>query len=241
VRARTTAALAALLFVALGAPAQQPTVASKPDIGEGVRREKERLASYQWRLKTEMRVDGVVRLLRLDDVHLAPEGELVRKPVRFEKKPGPTPLPENDPRARKIQPATDEEDSLLADQAQALMDLYARLAPERLESWGERGELLPPDPDRPGLSRLHGRGLGRPQDDAVLYLDGKKAPVELEIKTTVDPRIVDIAFIRVAFEPVLPRPGVAPLVVPKRIFLNMDRGKRHVTLEMETSDYRSWP
>src|SRR5262249_38486948 len=157
------------------ATAQQPTVASKPDIGEGVRREKERLANYQWRLKTEMKVDGVVRLLRLDDVHLAPAGELVRKSVRFEKKPGPTPLPEKKPRARVTKPATDEEDSLLADQAQALMDLYARLAPERLEEWGERAELLPPDPDRAGLSRLHGRGLGRPQDDAVLYLDAKKA------------------------------------------------------------------
>jgi len=28
--------------------------------------------------------------------------------------------------------------------------------------------------------------------------------------------------------------------VPKKIFLNMNRGKRAVTLEMETSEWRSW-
>jgi hypothetical protein len=174
-------------------------------------------------------------------VHLGPGGDLIRKSVKYDKKPAPTPLPENDPRARRYEPVKDEEEERLADQSQDLMQLYARLSPEKLEAWGERAELLPANPDRPGLSRLHGRGLGRPQDDAVLYLDAKKKPVELEIKTTVDPRIVDIAFLRVTFDSVTPRPGIAPLVVPKRIFLNMDRGKRHVTLEMETSDYRSWP
>jgi hypothetical protein len=229
----------ALAFARAGAP--QQATPEKPDIGEGVRREKERLTGYQWRLRTEMKVDGVVRLLRVDDVHLGPGGELIRKSVKYEKKVGPTPLPENDPRARVVRPASDEEDSRLADQAQDLMQLYARLSPETLEAWAERAEIQSADPDHPGLARLHGRGLGRPQDDALLYLDAKKAPVELEIKTTVDPRIVDIAFIRVAFEPVTPRPGIVPLVVPKKIFLNMDRGKRHVTLEMETSDYRSWP
>jgi hypothetical protein len=237
---RLGAALA-LVTLAPAATSQVPT--EKPHVGEGLKREKERLASYQWRLKTLMKVDGVVRLTRVDDVHLGPDGDLVRKSVRFEKKAPPTPLPENDPRARLVRPPTDDEDERLADLAQDLMQLYARLSPETLESWAARADLLPPDPDRPGLNRLHGRGLGRPQDDAVLYLDaGTKAPVEIEIKTTVDPRILDLAFIRVAFEKVpVPRPGAEPLVVPKRIFLNMDRGKRHVTLEMETSDYRSWP
>jgi hypothetical protein len=34
----------------------------------------------------------------------------------------------------------------------------------------------------------------------------------------------------------------APAVwIPKRVFLNMKRGKRAVALEMETSDWRAWP
>jgi hypothetical protein len=240
---RARSAIAALglscAFTAATATAFQDL--DKGKIGEGVRREKERLAGYQWRLRTEMNVDGVLRLQRVDDVHLGPGGELVRKSVRYEKRPAPTPLPDNDPRARRYHAPTDEEDSHFADQAQDLMQLYARLSPETMESWAQRAELLPPDPDRPGLARLHGRGLGRPQDDAVLYLDSKKAPVEIEIKTTVDPAIVDIAFLRVTFDTFTPRTGVAPLVVPKSIFLNMDRAKHQVTLEMETSDYRSWP
>jgi hypothetical protein len=231
------------LGAALSAPLAAQTPTGKPDVGAGLKLERERLANFQWRLQTEMKVDGVSRLLRTDDVHLGPGGELVRKQVKYDVRPAPTPIPERDPRARGYHPPTEEEDSRLSDQAQDLMHLYATLSPERLDAWGARAELLPPDPDKPGLIRLHGRGLGRPQDDAVLYLEAsKRTPVELEIKTTVDPRILDIAFIRVSFEVLpLPRPGAAPLTIPRSIFLNMDRGKRHVTLDMETSDYRSWP
>ena len=148
----------------------------------------------------------------------------------------------NDPRARLAAPTSSAEEDNLFEQAQSLMQFYARLSPERVASWAERAELMPPDPDRAGKIRLHGRGLGRAQDDAVLYLDPlTKIASEIEVKTTVDPRIVDIAFLRATFE-ALPqvRPDAPAVWVPKKIFLNMNRGKRAVTLEMETSEWRSW-
>jgi hypothetical protein len=189
-----------------------------------------------------MKIDGVLRVSRIENVHLGPSGELVKKIVKFDKSMEPTPFPHNDPRARHAAPPTNTEEDALFEQAQALMQFYARLSPERVEAWAERAELMPPDPDRADKVRLHGRGLGRPQDDAVLYLDPlTKVASEIEVKTTVDPRIVDIAFLRATFEP-LPqvRPNVPAVWVPKKIFLNMNLGKRAVTLEMETSDWRSW-
>jgi len=232
----------AATLIAFPLAAQAPTP-SKPDVAEGLKREREHLANYQWRLKTEMKIDGVLRVSRLENVHLGPGGELVNKIVKFDKEMEPTPFPRNDPRSRRFAPPTSAEEDLLFDQAQALMQFYARLSPERVEEWAKRADLMPPDPDRPGKVRLHGRGLGRPQDDAVLYLDPlTKVASEIEVKTTVDPRIIDIAFLRATFEP-LPqvRPNVPALWVPKKIFLNMNRGKRAVTLEMETSDWREWP
>ncbi len=222
--------------------AAQVPAPSKPDVGEGLKRERERLANFQWRLRTEMKVDGVLRVSRTENVHLGPNGELVKKIVKFEKAKEPTPFPQNDPRARLAAPTTNTEEDTLFEQAQALMQFYARLSPERVEAWAERAELMPPDPDRAGKVRLHGRGLGRPQDDAVLYLDPlTKIASEIEVKTTVDPRIVDIAFLRATFEPLAPvKPGASAVWVPKKIFLNMNRGKRAVTLEMETTDWRSW-
>jgi len=215
----------------------------KPAVGAGLRQERERLASYQWRLKTEMKVDGETRLQKSEQVHLGPDGGLVRRTVKYDRAPQPTPLPYGDPRGRLDGPTSGQEDDRLFDQAQALMDLYARLTPERVEEWAVRAELLPEDPDRKGLVRLHGRGLGRPQDDAVLYLEkATRNAAEIEVKTTVDEAIVDIAFLRATFEPLkLARPGLAPVVVPKRIFLNMSRGKRRVTLEMDATEYRAWP
>ena len=239
-RFRTPAFLLSTL-TALPLAAQAPAP-SKPDVGQGLKVERERLATYQWRLKTEMKVDGVLRVSRTENVHLGPSGELVKKIVRFDKAPEPTPFPENDPRARIAAPTSSSEEDSLFEQAQSLMQFYARLSPERVAAWAERAELMPPDPDRAGKVRLHGRGLGRTQDDAVLYLDPlTKIASEIEVKTTVDPRIIDIAFLRATFEP-LPevRPGVPAVWVPKKIFLNMNRGKRAVTLEMETSEWRSW-
>lgn len=232
-------AAATLSVSHLGAQAPAP---SKPDVGGGLKIERERLAAYQWRLKTEMKVDGVLRVSRTENVHLGPRGELVKKIVRFDKSMAPTPFPENDPRARLASPTSSTEEDTLFEQAQSLMQFYARLSPERVAAWAERAELMPPDPDRAGRIRLHGRGLGRVQDDAVLYLDPlTKIASEIEVKTTVDPTIVDIAFLRATFEP-LPRvrPDTPSVWVPKKIFLNMNRGKRAVTLEMETSDWRSW-
>ena len=243
-KASTLLVLASTLFTLTApAPASQAPTPSKPDVGGSVRKERELLANYQWRLRTEMKVDGIPRLQKVEEVHLGPDGGIVKRQVKYDKRPAPTPVPHNDPRAKLDPPATDEEDDIFAEHAQELMQLYARLSPERLDEWAARAELMAADPDRPGRIRMHGRGLGRPQDDAVLYLDEKtKAPTEIEVKTTADAWIKDIAFLRATFETVKTTESTtSPLVVPKRIFLNMNRGKRVVTLEMETSEYRAWP
>ena len=227
----------AIVLATLSAPpllAQDP-VPSKPDVGQGLKRERERLAGYQWRLKTEMRVDGAVRMAKTEDVHLGPDGGLVQRIVKFDQSAPPTPY--------AFVPVSGSEEDRLSELAQDLMQYYARLSPDRVAEWAKRAEILPADVDHPSLVRLHGRGLGRPQDDAVLYFDPKtQTASQIEVKTTVDPRILDIAFIRATFEP-LPqvRPDVPVLWVPKRVFLNMNRGRRTVALEMETSDWRAWP
>jgi hypothetical protein len=244
--------LSAPLLLAPSAPAQeasrtpapQPVPARTPDVTTGLQIERERLAGFQWRLKTEMKVDGSLRIVRVEDVHLGPDGGLVRaKTVKYDKKPQPTPLPFKDPRAALGPPATDKEDEAFFEQAQDLMQFYFRLSPERIGKWADGAERLGTDPDRPGRVRLHGRGLGRPFDDALVYLDAKtKAPTEIEVKTTINPLMVNIAFIRLFIEPFTPpEPGAKPLLVPKRVFLTMDRGRRHAAVEMEMSDFRSWP
>ncbi|GEM_PF-1000396 len=223
-------------------PGQDPAP-SKPPVGASVEKEREQLANYRWRMKTEMRVDDELRQMRLEDCNLTPDGDIAKRMVRYERKPYPTPYPYGDPRNR-LDPLPGElEEDKLFDAAQRVMQLYLKLSRRALDAWASRATLLPPAPDKPGLIRLQGRGLGRPQDEAVLYLEeGTRRPTEIEVKTTVDPTITDIAFIRATFD-TLPaaRPGLEPLVVPKKIFLNMNRGKHRVSLEMETSEYRTWP
>jgi hypothetical protein len=234
-------ALAVALLAHTGpAPAWQEPAPGK-SLGEDVVRERERLANYRWRLKTEMTVDGRLRMTRLEDVNLSPNGGFQKRLVRFERAPEPTPVPITDPRAGLVSPSPEDDDRFF-ETAQYLMELYARLTPGQVNAWAARARLLPPDPDRPGLLRMVGRGLGRPQDDAVAYIDPKsRRASEIEVKTTVGPEVKEIAFIRVSFELLTPASPEAPSVlVPKRIFLNMSRGRHDVALEMETSDWRVW-
>ncbi len=237
-------ALAPFFALALAAtPVPAPSKTASPDVASGLESGREGLARYQWRLRTEMKVDGVSRLTKVEDAHLGPDGGLVtKKTVKYDKRPEPTPFPSNDPRSSSQHPLSSVEEERLAEAAMEVMQLYARLSPDVARRWQEGAELLPPDPERPGLVRMKGRGLARPQDEATLYLDEKSRLVtEIEVKTTVAPEIRDIAFLRARFEKI-PAPGAPPgLLVPGRIFLNMQFQGRRVTLEMTTTDYSSWP
>ena len=235
-------ALAALLLAHTGPlPALQAPATDEKSAGEGLKNERERLANYRWRMKTEMRVDGILRLTRLEDVNLGPSGGLQKKLVKFERAPEPTPVPPSDPRYGMSSPSQQDDDRFF-DTAHFLMEMYARLSPERVDEWKARAKLLPPDPDRPGLLRMEGRGLGRPQDDAVVFLDPKsRKATEIEVKTTVGPEVKEIAFIRATFEQLAPASPEAPSVlVPKKIFMNLSRSGHSITLEMVTSDWRVW-
>ncbi len=217
---------------------------AKPDVAHALDVARHRLSALKWRMKTEMRVDGEIRLTKVEDVHLGPDGDLVKaKVVRYDKKPAPTPLPYGDPRSRLGPPPTDAEEETLFAQAQALMQLYLRLSPDSVAEWARGAQLLPELSERPGQRALRGRGLGRTLDEAILYLEASSQTArEIEVKTTVSDAVVDIAFLRVSFEPrSLPAVSQKPVVVPKSVFLNMDRGKRRVRLEMEMSDFQSWP
>ena len=237
------AAFSSLLLSGVPAPATLE-LPGKPDVEAALRQGRDRLSNYFWRLRTQVMIDGDLRIEKLEDASLAPNGSLLpSKTIRFERKPAVVRFPENDPRSRLERPPTAEEEDRLSALGMDLLQLYASLTPERLGSWARTAEMKLPDPDRPGRFRLVGRGLGRPLDEVTLYLDvGTLAATEVEVKTTVQAAVKDIAFLRIQFEPLPePSPAAVGLRIPKRIFLNMTVGRRRVTFDMETADWRSLP
>src|SRR5512140_714437 len=187
-----------MLFVLALLQSPPASAPAPPEVAAGVTRGREELSHYRWRMKTEMRVDGSLRITKVEDVHLGPDGGLVpQKTVRFERQPQPTPLPYNDPRNKLDAPPSEIEEEQFFDTARNLMQYYATLPPDRVAAWMAKADVMPHDPERAGRIKLHGRGLGRPQDDAVVYLDpATRAAVEIEVKTSVSAKIVDIAFLR---------------------------------------------
>ena len=61
-----------------------------------------------------------------------------------------------------------------------------------------------------------------------------------EVKTTVTELVKDIAFLRVQLEPLAERRAESPIVAPRKIFLNMNRGSRRIVIEMTFVDFRKW-
>jgi len=109
--------LAPLFALALAvASGVEPPPTARPDLASGLESGRKGLARYQWRLRTEMKVDGVSRLTKLEDVHLGPDGGLVtKKTVKYDRRPEPTPYPRNDPRADQQRPLTQVEEERLAE------------------------------------------------------------------------------------------------------------------------------
>ncbi|MDL1951031.1 hypothetical protein FBQ97_14625 [Acidobacteria bacterium ACD] len=248
---RAAVSLAVLLFPALlparlaaAPPGPGGEGAGADDLAASLEKGRATLGQYRFRLRSRMKVDGEPRIEKLEEVHLGPDGDLVReKTLRFERRPAPTPVPFTDPRSGVVVPLTEKEEDRLFAEAEALVHLYLTLPASRIGEWAAGAEVMTSDPEREGRRKLHGRGLGRPLDDAVVYLDpATGAAEEVEVKTTATEQVKDIAFLRVTFQVLPPpRPGAGGAVAPKEGFLNMDRGRRRVVVEMETSDFRSWP
>ena len=172
-----------LLLLLSAPPAATPSSPAPTEAAAGVAKGREELARFRWRLKTDMKVNDSLRISKLEEVHLGPDGRLVmQKTLRFERKPQPTPLPYGDPRLKYAAPPSEEEEERLFDVARDLMQFYASIPPERVAEWTKKAEVMPHDPERSGRIRMHGRGLGRPEDDAVVYLDpDSRAAVEIEV------------------------------------------------------------
>lgn len=248
---RAPVPLAVPLVLAL-LPSRLPAAPPRPggaaagagDVAASLEKGRATLGQYRFRLRSRMTVDGELRIDKLEDVHIGPDGDLVReKTLRFERRPAPTPVPFTDPRSSVLVPLTEKEEDRLFAEAESLVHLYLTLPASRIGEWASGAEGMASDPEREGRRKLHGRGLGRPFDDAVVYLDPVTgAAEEVEVKTTATEQVKDIAFLRVTFQVLpSPRPGAAGAVAPEKGFLNMDRGRRRVVVEMETSDFRSWP
>ncbi len=226
-------------------PVPPPKSSPFPNVGSKVQEGRRTLANYRWRVKTEMMIDGEMRVTKLEDVHLNPKGGLDwDKTVRYERLPDPTPFPYADPRRSRPAPPSAKDQELYFEQAYGLLQLYAQVSDAQVSAWASKAQITKGDPEREGLTRLRGRGLVRPFDETVVYIDpATHFATEVEVKTTVSDKIREIAFIRLTLEPLpgrLAGDTALPVIAPKKVFLNMNRGKRQIVLEMTFSDFRKW-
>lgn len=252
---RPLAASAALLLFSLAgnaraefrlpfaAPTGRAAATSARSVAVAVTEFRKNLALFRFRIRTTMSVDGNVRIVKLEEVRVGPDGGLVRdRTLRYERKPLPTPYPYGDPRRGQPDPPAPKEEDALWEQSQSLLMFYLRTSADRVGEWATRSRVVPRDPERDGMARWQGRGLFRPWDEVSAYFDaGTRTLRQVEIKTTVSDRPLDIAFIRLGFgsRPSV-RSGQPPVAVLDDVFLNMNRGRRRVVVEIDATDFRAF-
>lgn len=249
----TAAALLLGTFTTLWTTASAPAAAAAPRdpapppppaVVSAVQEFRSGLGLFRWRIKTTMTVDGNVRIVKVEEVRVGPDGNFVReKTLRFERRPVPTPYPYGDPRRSLPDPPSQKEEDALWELAQNVVTFYLRVSPDRVADWSARCSVLARDPERDGAVRWQGRGLVRPWDDVIAWFDPSTRVLrQVEVKTTASAeRMIDIAFLRLAFgtRP-SPRAGQAPVPVIEDLFLNMTRGARKVVVEIDATDFRAF-
>ena len=189
---RAYAALAAVAVLAANPSAQHVA----HDFAEAQRANQAALRHFTWKSRTELRIDGEVKQVRLEQVRFALDGQLQKTAIGGESAatasrptvPGPAGALKKRIVARKAEALT----STLADLAH-LAESYAHLSPERRQTFASRA-VASPDGAVVGALRLSGRDVVMPGDRLTAWIDpASGVPRRVEIATFHDGQAVTIA------------------------------------------------
>ncbi|MGE3473745.1 MAG: hypothetical protein AB7O28_25605, partial [Vicinamibacterales bacterium] len=179
----TTLPLAAALgFVLSAALAAQPR-----EFADAHRTNQAALRHYSWTSRTDLRVNGESKQVRLEHVRFDYDGRLQKTTIGGgaavdAARPGP-PGPAGAVRKRVTARKKEALRDMLADLA-ALAESYAHVPPDRLQAFAARAVLTPEDA---ATLRIQGHGLLEAGDQMTAWVDRERLVMRrIEITTTYD-------------------------------------------------------
>lgn len=172
-RAFTRRCAAALLAIA--ASLSVAAAQGQGRFAEAQQKNQAALRQYSWQSRTELRVEGEVRQVRLEQVRFDLDGRLQKTvigggtPAAESSRLGP-PGPAGALKKRAVARKKEAFQDMLDDLA-ALAESYAHLSPERLQAFGARAMMTQGQGLETGSVRLQGRDIARPGDGLTAWID----------------------------------------------------------------------
>lgn len=185
---------AAMLSVALVTVA----AAQQREFAEAQQANQAALRQYAWQSRTELRVEGEVKQVRLEQVRFDIDGRLQKTVIgggataADSSRPGP-PGPAGALKKRVVAKKTEEFQDMLGALA-TLAESYAHLPPDRLKAFAARSVITPGQGIESGSVRIQGRDLLKAGDQMTVWVDAAgQAMRRVEIATSYDGGAVTIA------------------------------------------------
>ena len=156
------------------------------------------LRQYAWQSRTELRVEGEVKQVRLEHVRFDIDGRLQKTvvgggPIAAEPSRSGPPGPAGALKQRVVAKKKEEFQDLLSELA-SLAESYAHLPPERMKVFGARAVITPGQGVETGSMRIQGRDVRMPGDQMTVWIDpGGSVMRRVEIAASHDGRPVSIA------------------------------------------------
>lgn len=188
---RAYAALAAVAVLAAN-PSAQPVA---HDFAEAQRANQAALRQFTWKSRTELRIDGEVKQVRLEQVRFALDGHVQKTAIGGESAAAASrpavPGPAGALKTRIVARKTESLKATLAELGR-LAESYAHLSPERRQTLASRAVVSPDAVE--GALRLTGRDLVMPGDRFTGWIDPTSGVFRrVEIATFHDGQAVTIA------------------------------------------------
>jgi hypothetical protein len=156
------------------------------------------LRQYTWQSRTELRVEGEVKQVRLEQVRFDLDGRLQKTTIgggtasADAARPGP-PGPAGAVRKRVVAQKKEEFQQMLAELG-ALAESYAHMTPARMSAFATRAVITPGQGIETGSARIQGRDVVIPGDRMTIWIDPiGSAMRRIEIATFYEGRPVSIA------------------------------------------------
>ena len=187
------AAVVALLPAFVAAPSAQ-----QRDFVQAQRANAEALREYVWKSRTELKLNGESRHVRLEQVRYDLDGRLQRTQIGGgaggSQDPGVGRGRSGGPlRQRVVAKKQDEFKELMNDLA-GLAASYAHLPPDRLQAFASRATITKGQGIETGSLRIEGRGVLGAEDEMVVWIDPMSSMMRrVEIRTALEAKPVHIA------------------------------------------------
>jgi len=194
-----TAVLVVFALGGLGVLAPLSRAQEKEKFVQAQKQNSAALRQYTWKSRTELKLKGESKSVKLDQVRYDLDGKLQKTPIGgTPEKEQPAPAPAQGRRGRgrvkeKVIENKKEEFAELMQNLAQLVASYGHLPQDKLQAFAQKATLTPGEGALAGTLRIQGADVLQPGDSMAIWIDRETQMMRrVEIETALDKKPVKV-------------------------------------------------